>query len=154
LLKFFGMKYFEFLIRSIRSSSPFLRLLFALFIWVCAAAILLFVSEQIAVIFFKTSLFRIDLFAIEKDPQALLVFKIATLIQSVAVFVVPPFLIAWFYNNRPAEYLFLKKPSSSWNYLFAAIMIVACIPLINFLDEINKMIHLPTLFGNVESGMN
>jgi uncharacterized protein len=152
--KIFMMNFFGFLLKSIRSSSPFLRLLFALFIWVVAAAILLFISEQIAVVFFKTSLFRIDLFEMEKNPQALLLFKITTLVQSIAVFAVPPFFIAWFFSDRTTGYLSMKKSVSSWNYLWGAIIIIACIPLINFLDEINKMVHLPSLFGKVESGMN
>jgi len=69
--------------------------------------------------------------------------KLAQLIQSIGLFVIPPILLAVLWSKNLFEYLKINKIPSWNNILFTLLIMFSAIPAINLLSEVNAAIHLP-----------
>ena len=76
------------------------------------------------------------------------------LFQSIGLFIIPPFVIAYFCSNKPMpSFLQLnKKVDISMALLIVAFMI-ASIPFVNLLSELNQQLALPKAFQGIEAWM-
>ena len=86
-------------------------------------------------------------------PQALSIFRLIQTIFAFGAFVVPPFVIAYLFSEKPLEYLGLTKRSKAATYFLIAICMITITPLINFLGEVNSQMHLPGFLKGVEEWM-
>ena len=69
--------------------------------------------------------------------------KLAQLLQSIGLFVIPPILLAVLWSENLFEYLKINKIPSWNNILFTLLIMFSAIPAINLLSEVNAAIHLP-----------
>ena len=86
-------------------------------------------------------------------PQALSIFRLIQILFAFGAFVVPPFVIAYLFSEKPLEYLGLTKRSKAATYFLIAICMITITPLINFLGEVNSQMHLPGFLKGVEEWM-
>ena len=90
----------------------------------------------------------------QKDsPQALSIFRLIQTLSAIGTFVIPPFVIAYLFSERPMEYLGLTKRSKALTYVLIFVCMITITPLINFLGEVNSHMHLPGFLKNVEDWM-
>ena len=137
-----------------RTMRPFAQLMFALFVMV--ASVFLFMAVgMIAVLPFygvgslmsgmsETSL---------NSPEGLSLLKYFQVIQSIGLFVAPPFAIGWLYSGNIGEYLKINRSTKAQSFLLAAICLLAVIPVINFLGAINSQMRLPESLSGLENWM-
>ena len=78
---------------------------------------------------------------------------IATLINDIIMFVMPPVICALLYSSRPADYLCVStRPDQTWMLLAIATMICS-IPMMNMIIEWNESLSLPSSMAGIESWM-
>ena len=147
--KKYGMAFTAF-----RGMKPFPQLMFSLFVMVASLLVFLILSMILAIPFYGIE----GLMGSMSDtgmtaPESLGVLKYFQVVQSIGLFVVPPFVIAWLYHGNIGEYLMLDKTTSFPNYLYATLVVLLLIPLINFIGEINSQMKLPESFSGIESWM-
>lgn len=72
-------------------------------------------------------------------------------IYSISFFVVPPFIIALMFSNRPLDYLKMNKSASLSSYFFVILLVFSVIPIVNVLNNFNSAMHLPGFLSGVEN---
>ena len=87
------------------------------------------------------------------QPATLSILKLIQTFSAIGTFIIPPFILAWLFSERPLEYLSLDHKTQKTSLLIAAIIMVASTPLVNFLGEINTNMHLPEFLKGVEDWM-
>ncbi len=73
-------------------------------------------------------------------------------LQTLLVFILPPFLLNYWYDEKNSTFLKLVK-AKPLDILLAVFSILAAIPLINFLVSWNQDIQLPSFLAGVEKWM-
>ncbi|MFA6580749.1 MAG: CPBP family intramembrane glutamic endopeptidase [Paludibacter sp.] len=79
--------------------------------------------------------------------------KLLQLIQSLGMFVIPPFFLAYFWSKKPLVYLHLDKKLNRTNAGLLILFMLLIIPFINLLGEINQQLVLPNAFAGIEAWM-
>ena len=95
------------------------------------------------------------------DPEFVNKLKWAQLASSVLIFIVPPFVFAYLTalpnienkKNRLFSFLDLDKPFAVFYFLIIPVLMIASLPLINVLAEINSAMKLPGFLSEIEQWM-
>jgi hypothetical protein len=74
-------------------------------------------------------------------------------LESIGLFVVPPFILAMLYHENIGEFLQINRSARSQTYFLAAISLLIVIPFINFLGSLNSQMKLPESFSGIENWM-
>ena len=82
--------------------------------------------------------------------QSVMALKMAQLVQSLLVFVVPALLAVWCWSRRPAEWLRLRAVGNGWVYALVVLLIIVAQPGINMLATWNEGIRLPAFMSEIE----
>lgn len=82
--------------------------------------------------------------------QSVLELKMAQLVQSVMVFVVPALLAVWCWSCRPAEWLRLRAVGNGWMYAIVVVLMIVAQPGINMLATWNEGFRLPAFMSEIE----
>ena len=131
---------------------PFTQLITLIIIMLISLFILSLIGFLLAIPLFNLSLQ--DIFN-DLNPETLgsniLLFKYLQTIQTIGLFVVPPFVFAWFYSNRPLTYLHAKTKPETGSLIFVAFAVFVGIPFIGYLGKMNQAIDLPEFFGQFEN---
>ncbi|HLP04217.1 MAG TPA: CPBP family intramembrane glutamic endopeptidase [Paludibacter sp.] len=72
------------------------------------------------------------------------------LLETTATFILPPFLLAYFWESKPFAFLRLDKKSSKGVYAGIILLMLALIPFINLLGELNQQVVLPSSLSGLE----
>jgi len=137
-----------------RGMKPFAQLMFSLFVMVASVFIFMVVG-MIAVIpiyglgGLMNSMSETSL----NSPEGINLLKYFQVIQSIGLFVVPPFIIGWLYQGNFSEYLKINRSTRVQSFLLASICLLAVIPFINFLGAINSQMTFPESISGLEGWM-
>lgn len=77
--------------------------------------------------------------------------KLAQFFQSLGMFVIPPFILAYLWSKEPLGYLRINRNPSGEYVLFAVIVMLVAIPAINLLGELNHAIPFPDSLSSLEN---
>jgi membrane protease YdiL (CAAX protease family) len=88
------------------------------------------------------------------NPDNVRVLKFFQTFQSIGVFIIPPFIIAWFLHGYPSEFLQYRKKPDLKSIFFVMAIIMFSNPLINWLNEINSKLNFPEWMNSVEIWMH
>lgn len=77
--------------------------------------------------------------------------KLAQFFQSLGLFVIPPFILAYLWSEEPLGYLRINRNPSGEYVLFAVIVMLVAIPAINLLGELNHAIPFPDSLSSLEN---
>ena len=77
--------------------------------------------------------------------------KLAQFFQSLGMFVIPPFILAYLWSEEPLGYLRINRNPSGEYVLFAVIVMLVAIPAINLLGELNHAIPFPDSLSSLEN---
>ena len=79
--------------------------------------------------------------------------KVMRLIQSVGLFVIPPFVMAFLWSENAFEFLRLKSVFRWTTILYVVAFMLVAIPFINLLSWLNQQIVLPESLSEIEKMM-
>ena len=80
-------------------------------------------------------------------------FRVVQALNSIGLFLAPPLLLARFTDPKPSVYLGLSGKLPVKPLLYSMLMVVAAIPFINWMAEINAEMHLPAFLSDTEQWM-
>ncbi|BBE17832.1 abortive infection protein [Aquipluma nitroreducens] len=137
-----------------RTMKPFAQLMFALFVMVASVFIFMVVGMIAAMPFYGIGSLMNGMSATSlNSPEGLSFLKYFQVIQSIGLFVAPPFAIGWLYSGNIGEYLKINRSTRVQSFLLAAISLLMVIPVINFLGAINSQMSLPESLSGLEGWM-
>ncbi len=87
------------------------------------------------------------------DPKAIPVLKFIQIFSTIGTFIIPALVIAFLFDREPMNYLSLNKKTPLVSAFFVIIALVASLPLINYLGELNSRMSLPAFLSEVEKWM-
>jgi len=105
------------------------------------------------------AIFNVDLIQFENainnivDPENIKILKFLQLVQSVGLFIVPPFIVAWLFSSKITDYLKINVAPFVLSSIKVALIMILAMPLINFMAEINSMLKLPESLSWLEQIM-
>ncbi len=134
--------------------SPFSRILFSLLLTLCSLVFLFLVGIFLAIPLFHVNLFsNMTILTDYSNPITVILLKYLQIIQSIGLFLVPPMLAAYFFENNSISFLKLDKSSPGLIYLITFILMFTALPFINWLVSVNEMMELPVYFKGIEDWM-
>lgn len=133
---------------------PFPQLMFSTFVIIVSFLAFLLISMLLAIpLFGLDSMLGIPTISDLSDPESIRVLKYFQVVQSIGLFIVPPFVLAWLFHGKIAEYLYLKQNATSTSIFLVAVLVVFALPLINFIGESNTRMEFPEFLAGLERWM-
>lgn len=139
---------------SLKHYSPLSQLIMSLLVIVGSFMLCMFVASILSYLIFDINIFtNTESLDINGDSVNLSVLKFYQSVYSTGMFIIPPFIIAYFVDNKIGTYLYLNKKTSTSQFVFATLTIVVALPAINLLAEINSHLQLPEFLSGLEQWM-
>lgn len=136
-----------------RDMRPFSQLMFSIFIIIASFLAFLAVSLVVAIPAFGIDTMLNIATADMNDPQNVIILKYFQVVQSIGVFIVPPFILAWLFHGEISTYLMLNKRLNFAAILLVVLLGFAAMPFINLTGELNSNLHLPEWLSGIETWM-
>ncbi len=137
-----------------REMKPFSQLMFSIFVVIASFLAFLVVSLVIAIpLFGVDSIMNMTLIDEMNNPEGIRILKYFQVVQSIGVFIVPPFVLAWLFHGNITEYLSLNKKINLSSVILVLVLSFAASPFINFIGELNAQMHLPEWLSGLEIWM-
>lgn len=137
-----------------RSMKPPSQLMFSIFVVIVSFLAFLVASMVIAIpLFGLDSMLSIPTIGDLNNPESVRILKYFQVVQSIGIFIVPPFILAWLFHGKITEYLGLNKAVTFVSVLLVLVLSLAASPFINFIGEINANMHLPEWLSGIENWM-
>ena len=147
-------KYHLMAFTAFREMKPFPQFMFSLFVMLASLFVFMFLAVILAIPFFGLSNLMNNLGSIViGTPEGLAFLKYMQVIQSIGLFVAPALILGWLYHGNFSDYLQLNRTTKFTTYLYAGLSILALIPLINYIGEINSQMKLPASLSGLENWM-
>lgn len=141
-------------LNAFRGMMPFPQLLFSAFVILVSFLAFLLIAMVLAIpLFGISSMMNIPAIGDLSDPESIRLLKYFQVVQSIGLFIVPPFVLAWLFHGQIAEYLLLNKKSTSTSIFLVAILVVFSLPLTNFIGEWNTRMEFPEFLAGLERWM-
>ncbi|HYQ56248.1 MAG TPA: CPBP family intramembrane glutamic endopeptidase, partial [Draconibacterium sp.] len=87
-------------------------------------------------------------------PQNILnLYKLMQVVQAVGFFIVPPFILGYFFDGKSKEYLYLDKSFNTQSVILVIVLMFFAAPLINLIGELNSNMSFPEWLSGVEEWM-
>lgn len=141
-------------VTAFREMKPFSQLMFSAFVILVSFLVFILIS-MLAVIplFGLDSMLNITTLNNLNDPETMRLLKYFQVVQSIGLFIIPPFILGWLFYGNPNDYLFLNRKVSAASTLFVVVMVFFILPFINFIGEWNNQMHFPEWLSDVENWM-
>lgn len=135
-------------------NTPYSKFLISVGIILVSAVLFTLLSMLAASVIYGVSMDELQLMMQQfTDPNALPIMKMVQVFSAIGTFVLPPFVLAYLFSERPSTFLSLDRSPGFSSYLLVAAIIIVATPLINYLGEINSHLHLPQSLKGVEEWM-
>src|SRR5438034_131810 len=72
------------------------------------------------------------------NPLTIEILKLIQTLSEIGTFIIPAFLLAYFFSTRPSTYLGLDKKALPISYVLIFILMIVALPFINYLGEVNS----------------
>ncbi|MCX6236957.1 MAG: CPBP family intramembrane metalloprotease [Bacteroidia bacterium] len=140
--------------QALRESKPSTQLLFATLVILICGISLMVLSIALGWLIYGVNLSEMqNLIQDTSNPKNISVLKFFQTLQSIGVFIIPPFIIAWFLHDKPSVFLQYRQKPDFKSVLFVIAIIYFANPFINWLTEINSKLSLPEWMNSVEIWM-
>lgn len=138
---------------TLQKNTPYSKLLITVGIVLLSAVFFTMISTGLAVAVYGVDMETIQsMMSDYSDPRTLPILKLVQTITSIGVFVIPPFFLAYLFSQQPGEYIGLTKGPGR-GFALAIIAMLAAVPFINFLGELNSNMSLPGSLRFIETWM-
>jgi uncharacterized protein len=140
--------------QALRESKPSIQLLFTALVIVVCGIIVMVLSIALGWLFYGVNLSVMqNLIQDTTNPRNISILKFFQTLQSIGVFIIPPFIVAWFLHDQPSVFLQYRQNPEFRSILFVIAIIFFSNPLINWLTEINSKLSLPEWMNSIEIWM-
>jgi uncharacterized protein len=137
-----------------RDMKPLSQLMFSIFVVIASFLAFMVLSLVIAIpLFGLDSMLNIPTLDELDNPESIRVLKYFQVVQSIGIFVVPPFILAWLYHGKIAEYLNLDKRVNFESVFLVLVLSFAASPFVNFIGGLNENMQFPEWLSGVENWM-
>lgn len=134
--------------------SPFSRIIFSLLLTLLSLVVFFLVGILLAIPIFHINLFsNLTILTDYSSPITVVLLKYLQIIQSIGLFLIPPMLAAYFFENNCLSFLKLDQSSRGYIFLITLILMFTALPFINWLVSVNEMMKLPVYFKGIEDWM-
>jgi uncharacterized protein len=133
---------------------PFTRIIFVILLVISSAVLFILAGILLAIPIFHLNLMQ-DLGTLNdaQNPAALPVLKFLQILQSIGVFIVPALLAGYLFERNATGYLGMKKRTGALPFIFAALIMIVSLPLINWMGSVNELMKLPASLKGIEEWM-
>lgn len=140
--------------RLLRETTPFTQLIFtALIVLICGIGVMM-LAYLIGWTVFGIGLNELESAITDLTVQRNVDFlKVFQAMQTIGLFILPPFIVAFFLHNNPRKYLYLDKWPSLKSLILVVTIVIFANPLISWLSEINLKLELPVWLNGLENWM-
>jgi len=140
--------------QAIRESKSSTQLLFSLLIILICGVAVMVLSIALGWLIYGVNLTQMESMMQDLTNQEnISVLKFFQISQSIGVFILPPFIIAWFLHDHPSVFLQYQNLPDIKSVVFVIAIIYFANPLINWLNEVNSNLVLPEWMSSVEIWM-
>jgi uncharacterized protein len=87
------------------------------------------------------------------DHSNVNILKFLQIIQSLGLFVIPPVIVGFLLSNNVADYLRLNIKPNAGSFILALFIMLSCMPIIEWLAELNSRLQLPSQLHYIEAWM-
>ncbi len=136
-----------------KDQSPFVQLVLAGLIVVATSLLLLIIGAIFAIPLFDYNYFTNPGLLGTAFRDNIDVAKYFQVLNSLGMFVIPPFIIAILFDGRIGSYLAINKTPFLSTVLLTGICMIAALPVIGFSAEINSKLQLPEFLKGIENWM-
>lgn len=137
-----------------RDMRPFAQLMFAIFVMVASVFLFMILGLVLAIPFYGMDGLISAMNGVQKDADLNVNFlKYMQVLQSVGLFVVPPFILGFLYHGKIKEYLLIDRTTKPRSFILAVFCLLSIVPFINFLGDINSKMSLPASLSGLENWM-
>jgi membrane protease YdiL (CAAX protease family) len=127
------------------------KVFIAFFVTLSCFLIFFFIALILAIPIFDLSYSEVKQYIISgPDLSNIAMAKFFQIFQSVGVFIIPSFILAYIFHGNYWDYLKLKNKPYAGYILLAVLSIIIAIPVINYFSYINSNIDLPDFMGILE----
>lgn len=138
----------------LQNSSAFTKLMFSAFLVISSFLITLAAGLVIALPIFSMGFLElIDNMSNIVHPQYPGLLRYFQIVQSIGLFIIPPFILAWFFSGSTLKYLFLNRKAGWKTIILTTVIMLSAIPLINLVAHYNSKIALPESMSAIEEWM-
>ena len=114
-----------------RDNTPYSKFLITVGIILVSAVFFTLLSTIIASAFYGVSMIQLqEMMSDPSQPVTLSILKLVQTFSALGTFIIPPFVLAWFFSERPLEYLSLDRKTKNISFFLAAIIMVVSTPII------------------------
>ena len=137
-----------------RDMKPLSQLMFSIFVVIASFMVFMVLSLIAAIpLFGLESMLSIPTIEEMDNPESIRVLKYFQVVQSIGVFIFPPFVLAWLFHGKIAEYLCLNKPVNFTSVFLVFTLSFAASPFVNFIGGLNQNMQFPEWLSGVENWM-
>ena len=134
--------------------SNFNQILLSLSLVVGTSFILLFIGSILCYLFFGINIMTdtnaLNINGVNPNIPAL---KFYQAIYSIGMFIIPPFIIAYFLSYKVSDYLKINQFAKPSVFFQAFLLILFALPIANMMGELNSQIHFPEFLKGAEQWM-
>lgn len=89
----------------------------------------------------------------DADPQIANAFRMFQALAAIGTFILPAWLSAYLFSNDGKTYLGLNVKAGTVEMIIVFVLLLLAIPFINWMMQVNSMLHLPSALKSVEDWM-
>ena len=135
-------------------ASPLTKMLLMLILMACSVFVAFFISILLAMPFTHKSMSELFLSAADiYNLNNIGLLKYLQIVQSVALFIIPPLIVVRLFGAEPKQYLNLVKRPRIISLAIVVVIVLSAIPFINFLEDVNAKMKLPSVLSGLENWM-
>ncbi|TNF45907.1 MAG: CPBP family intramembrane metalloprotease [Bacteroidetes bacterium] len=137
-----------------RDMKPLSQLMFSIFVVIASFLAFMVLSLVVAIpLYGLDSMLSIPTIDELDNPESIRILKYFQVVQSIGIFIVPPFILAWLYHGKIAEYLNLDKRVNIESVFLVLVLSFAASPFVNFIGGLNENMQFPEWLSGVENWM-
>ena len=141
-------------LNAFRGASPWCQLIMTVFVALASFLLLFFLSVIAAIPVVGFDQMIATLSGVKRSyPSSISILKYLQMVQSVGLFVLPPFIVGWLFEGNAQEYLRLTKKIKPATIIIAILSILVFSPFISYIGELNSKMSLPDFLGGIENWM-
>jgi len=138
----------------LKYSHPFVQIIFMVFLMLASFLIFSFLSTLLAIPLFHVDIFNLAALMNDlENPKHVMVLKYLQFIQSLSLFVIPPFLFLLFYGERSSRFFGFNRSNNITSWLSVILMMFFLVPVNNFLAQWNSNISFPGSLAALENAL-
>ena len=135
------------------NTTPSFQFFFAIFIVLVVFLLSLIVGIAIAIPIFELDISILATYFNFDNPENISIIKYFQGLQTIALFILPAFAIAYVFSEKADDYLSLNTKTSVNSVLLVLLTIITALPFVNVLIEWNAGMKLPEFMSGIENWM-